>query len=231
MSAENDPGILYGEDVLKRLLAYIRADMVFDVGANVGQYALHLRRRLGYGGPIHSFEPIPRVAEQMLQTSRSDPSWKTWTCGIGRRRERRQFNVMLGDQFSSFLDPSAKYAGRFHGQHSVVEVIEVDVITLDDAVRNAPIFSKGLLKLDTQGTELEVLEAEPASIKLFSAIQIEVAFQQIYDGAPGFQDVAAKMTSMGYALCALFPNNGGHFPHLLEMDAVFLKREYLNELA
>src|SRR6185503_14223092 len=50
---------------LRRLLAHLDVDCVFDVGANTGQYAEMLRRRAGFRGRIVSFEPIPEAASEV----------------------------------------------------------------------------------------------------------------------------------------------------------------------
>ncbi|CCI32212.1 hypothetical protein [Microcystis sp. T1-4] len=47
---------------MQRLLAYHNIDLVFDVGANIGQYT-KLLRELGYSGRIVSFEPLPTESE------------------------------------------------------------------------------------------------------------------------------------------------------------------------
>lgn len=224
-------GIAYGEYTLQRLLALIDVDMVFDVGANVGQYASQLRRQLGYRGPLLSFEPIPAAAARLRTLAGEDRNWQVRECAIDAEPGRARFNVMAGDQFSSLLAPSQQFEGRFHGQHAVAQVIEVEAITLRDAVDAAPAFTRGLLKLDTQGSEMRILRASVDALARFPAVQIEVGFQALYEGEEDFHQVLAAFDAWGYRLCALFPNNQGHFPHLLEMDAIFLRQAFFPPLA
>jgi FkbM family methyltransferase len=223
-------GIAYGEHTLRRLFAMLDVDMVFDVGGNVGQYGLQLRDRVGYRGPILSFEPIPHAAVQLRALAQADGRWLVSTCAIDDRRGRARFNVMVGSQFSSLMVPSKQFEGRFDGQHAIQNVIDVEVITLGDAVRAVPGFTRGLLKLDTQGNELRILHGGVESLTPFSAIQLEVGFQALYEGADNFREALDSLEGWGYRLCALFPNNEGHFPHLLEMDAVFLRKELFPQL-
>ena len=137
---------------------------------------------------------------------------------------------MAGDQFSSLLTPNKEFEGRFYGQHRVLQTVEVDVITLAGAIEGAPSFSRGLLKLDTQGTELRLLRGGVESLVRFPAVQLEVGFRALYEGESTYHEVMEQFKEWGYELCALFPNNHGHFPHLLEMDAIFLRREFIPEL-
>ena len=155
---EKDLGIAHGEQTLRRLIALLSVDMVFDVGANVGQYGLQLRRKVGYRGPLVSYEPMPHAAKKVRALARMDKLWEVNEFAIDRMPGKAQFHVMSGDQFSSLLKPSKQFEGRFHGQHKIQETIEVDVISLGDAVRKATPFNNGLLKLDTQGTELRILQ-------------------------------------------------------------------------
>lgn len=228
---DKDLGIAYGEYMLRRVIAMLDVDMIFDVGGNVGQYGLQLRKQIAYRGPLLSFEPIPRAAARLRLQAQGDAAWQVRECAIDDSRGRARFNVMIGDQFSSLLMPSKQFEGRFHGQHTIHNVIEVETITLADAVRDAPTFARGLLKLDTQGNELRILRGGVGSLARFPAIQLEVGFQLLYEGESSYSQVVDALAGWGYRLCALFPNNEGHFPHLLEMDAIFLRQELFPELS
>jgi FkbM family methyltransferase len=227
---EKDLGIAHGEQTLRRLISLLSVDMVFDVGANVGQYGLQLRRKVGYRGPMISYEPIPYAALKVRSLASRDKLWEVNESAMDGVSGKAQFHVMAGDEFSSLLKPSKQFEGRFYGQHKIQETIEVDVITLNDAVSRVAPFYKGLLKLDTQGTELRILQGGKNSLSKFSAIQLEIGFQSLYEGEGKFVEIVDAMKSWGYGLSALFPNNQGHFPHLLEMDAIFLRNELFPEL-
>jgi FkbM family methyltransferase len=62
-------------------------DIVFDVGANIGLFALWLRQSVGRNLTVYSFEPIPPVFEALKHNAlRFDPEhWKVFPCGLGRR--------------------------------------------------------------------------------------------------------------------------------------------------
>jgi FkbM family methyltransferase len=62
-------------------------NIVFDVGANIGLFALWLRQNVSRNLTIYSFEPIPPVFEVLQHNARRfDPEyWKVFRCGLGRR--------------------------------------------------------------------------------------------------------------------------------------------------
>jgi FkbM family methyltransferase len=62
-------------------------DIVFDVGANIGLFALWLQLSVSRNITVFSFEPIPAVFEALQHNAqRFDPhSWKVFPCGLGRR--------------------------------------------------------------------------------------------------------------------------------------------------
>jgi hypothetical protein len=68
-------GPLLEDDFLERFFQYFEIDCVFDVGANMGQYAKKIRRKLNYKGRIISFEPIPDVATQLRREAEKDILW------------------------------------------------------------------------------------------------------------------------------------------------------------
>lgn len=223
-------GVAHGEYQMKRLFALLDVDMVFDVGGNAGQYGKQIRQSIGYRGAMVSFEPMPHAADLIRIAARNDPAWQVREYAMDDVRGRATFNIMAGDQFSSLLQPSKEFDGRFYGQLSVQRAIDVEVITLRDAVMQVPSFSRGLLKLDTQGTELRLLRGGVDALPYFHAIQMEVGFQMLYEGEVHYTEVVDQLDKWGYRLSALFPNNQGHFPYLLEMDAVFLRKEHFTEL-
>jgi hypothetical protein len=65
---------LFEEFHLKQVFERFGVDCVFDVGANVGQYAELLRQRVGYRGEILSSEPNPNVVVGCERKQRATPT-------------------------------------------------------------------------------------------------------------------------------------------------------------
>jgi 31-O-methyltransferase len=68
-------------------------DVVFDVGANIGLFAHHVRQLGHRDVTIYSFEPIPAVYQALAENARRGGSshWYTLPCGLGRKTETVTF--------------------------------------------------------------------------------------------------------------------------------------------
>ena len=86
-------------------------------------------------------------------------------------------------------------------------------------------FERPFLKLDTQGFDMEVVRGAGPVIHDFLGLQSEIAFQQIYEGAPDFHSSVAYYQSLGFVLSRLVPIHECHFPDLVEMDAILVRAD------
>src|SRR5260370_20685291 len=90
---------------LRELLTRLDIDCVLDVGAIVGQSHDFLRDNVQYDGPIVSFEPVSRHVELLRERARADSDWHIEGYALGAKDGSLPINVMVSDQFSSFLEP------------------------------------------------------------------------------------------------------------------------------
>jgi hypothetical protein len=82
---------------------------------------------------------------------------------------------------------------------------------------------KVLLKMDTQGYDLKVLEGAAGRSDFIEALQSEISFRRIYDRMPNFEESIGKMAEMGFALTGLFPVIRDERLRIVEMDCVMVK--------
>jgi FkbM family methyltransferase len=101
---------------------------------------------------------------------------------------------------------------------------KVQIITLDNLCRQKNISGPFLIKIDTQGAELEVLEGAKNILKETEVIILEVSFFQFYQNGPLLYDVVKWMKDHGFVAYDLFggqnrPLDGA----LAQIDMVFVK--------
>jgi FkbM family methyltransferase len=217
---------------LKKLLAHLDVDCVFDVGANTGQYASMLRRKAGFKGRIVSFEPIPEAAAEVQRKASRDPLWTMEQIALADTPGQREFNIMASSEFSSLSDPRSDDVARFSALNRPVRTIVVETQTLAqafDRLRSQFGFKRPFLKMDTQGFDLAVLKGGADVLSSFVGFQSELSVRRIYQDAVDFREALTFYQSLGFDLSAFVPNNGGHFPALIEIDCIMVRRDLMTE--
>ncbi len=231
--------LLFEKIHLKKFLTTYDIDCVFDVGANKGQYALMLRK-FGYSGHIISFEPIPELVTKLRKVAEKDSKWIIVETALDSVSHKVTFNVMHGSQFSSLHDPSHSEINLFKDQNSVVKKIHMRTKTLDDVYElylKEINFSKPFLKMDTQGNDIKVAEGGIRSLKHFMGIrslkhfmgiQSELSIKRLYENSTDYRTTIDYYISQGFELSAFVPNNAGHFPRLIEIDAILYNKSLIS---
>jgi len=210
---------------MQRLLAYHNIDLVFDVGANIGQYA-KLLRELGYSGRIVSFEPLSSAYSQLKAVSKKDPLWEIAPqAAIGNQEGEIVINI-AGNSYSSsalpMLDahlesaPESAYSGSETVKLSRLDTIAKDYIKSE----TKSIF----LKIDVQGLEKQVLEGATAILPLVKGIKLELSLVPLYEGQVLFKEMIDIVEKLGYELYGIEPGfTAEKTGRMLQMDGIFFK--------
>jgi FkbM family methyltransferase len=195
-------------------------DLVFDVGANVGQFASMLRR-CGYRGEIVSFEPIRSVFLKLQDAMSKDQKWHGYNIALGDKATTTVINVSRNSVFSS-IQPQTAAAQAFDPEAATARVEPVQIDTLDTiAARHN--FSRAFLKVDTQGYEQQVLTGGRATLEKVVGMQLELPIVHLYENVWQFSTACKAMESLGFVPSIILPVNydrGDNFS-LLEVDCVF----------
>jgi FkbM family methyltransferase len=222
--------LLFEEQHLKRFFAHFDIDCVFDVGANVGQYATALRDRVGFRGQIISFEPNPATAAKLRARSASDPGWHVEELALDAVAGQTEFNVMASDQFSSLLRPDNSSIAIFSQSNKVEKTLTVSTSTVAlemSKFRKKFGFERPFLKMDTQGHDLAVAKGAGDCMAQFVGLQSEMSIKTIYEGSPDYREMLDFYESKGFVLSAFVPNNEGHFPDLVEIDCIMYNKAFV----
>ena len=144
------------QEALRRLLA--PGDVFYDIGANVGFFTLVGGRLVGPAGRVVAFEPVPWCAN-----------------AVGRNIELNGFeHAEIRAEAVGAADGSARLfvvgeASWSHlestGRHADVrEEIDVAVVSIDSLVAAGTIPPPDVMKIDTEGAELQAIEGARATI-------------------------------------------------------------------
>ena len=209
--------------VRMRYLAELGIDLMFDIGANEGQYALNLRN-LGYQGRIVSFEPLGAVYRRLEDRCASDSRWEAVNCALGCCDGSAEINVSRNTWSSSLLDmlpahvesaPDSAYQGK-----EEIAVRTVDSL-IDDYCRPG---DRLFLKIDTQGFGMKVLQGAEKSLKRVLGIYMEMSLVPLYRDEPLLGEMATYLDQKGYSLVYIEPEYVNPVTgQQLQVNGLFLK--------
>ncbi len=81
--------------------------------------------------------------------------------------------------------------------------VTLEAVRLDDVVVKDKLSAPDFLKLDTQGSELDILRGSSRTLAETSLVEVEVEFYPMYKGQPLFADVDAFLRSHNFELLYL----------------------------
>jgi len=128
--------------------------VVFDVGANVGNYGRALRSILGKRASIHAFEPSAATFAKLQAVLGDDPSVMLNHAGLSNEPGvLTLYSNAEGSDFASVYPRNLDHHGVQMNQKE-----EIQLKTLDDYCAEKIIDRIHFLKLDIEGNELNALK-------------------------------------------------------------------------
>ncbi len=215
------------QQVLKKLLRLTGADVVLDVGANVGQFG-DLLWGLGFEGTLISFEAIPEVHERLVRhANRRNRSWQVAPCAaLGSKHGQIEMNIAANSVSSSVLPmgrthlesaPQSQYVGK-----QIVNIERLDELSAQ-YIRPA---TKLFIKVDTQGYEMEVLKGATELWPRTVGLQLELSLVPLYDRSPTIAEMIEFTAAMGFELFGFVPGfRNQQSGRLLQVDGFFVRAD------
>lgn len=212
--------------LLITILRHHEINLVFDIGANNGVYAGHLRS-IGYKGRIVSFEPLKSAYEALTAAARKDCSWEVaMRSAIGATDSEVEIHIAANSQSSSILDmldahlsaaPESIYIGLEKVPLRKLDTLAPQFLT-DDSVL--------CIKVDTQGYEEYVLSGAVDTLSRAIVLQLELSLVQLYAGQKLMPDIVSILKKMGFNLWGMIPvfadpDSG----RMLQVDGIFCRAD------
>jgi FkbM family methyltransferase len=175
--------------------------VVADIGARGGHMAelAPLTPFLCYYG----FDADARESERLSQSASGMNSCRILPYYVGSQNGHVDFHLYKNPGESSRFKPNPQFQKTFNPDLAIERTVRLPSATLDHIIAAERLSQPDFLKLDTQGSELEILQASPAAVAGSLLIEAEVEFTEIYEGQPLFHDVARFMHESGFELLYL----------------------------
>ena len=153
---------------------------------------------------VYGFDP-DREECQRLEKRYEGESVSIVPLGLAGTSGKRTLHITQEPACSSLLPPDKSLTENYPALWCArqVSTLEVETTTLDEWATSAAVPLVDYIKLDTQGTELEILKGGIQVLKSVRCIEVEVEFNPIYIGQPVFSDVDLFLRSQGFVLWKL----------------------------
>ncbi|WP_425287815.1 FkbM family methyltransferase [Mycobacterium avium] len=211
---------------VKQLAAH-QVTVVFDVGANTGQYTEGLRKA-GYQGRIISFEPLSQPFSRLENRAAKDALWNCSRYAIGDFDGTIRVHVAGNAGQSSSVLPMLKSHQDAYPPANYVGVEEVPIHRLDSvAPQMLHSTDVSFLKIDVQGFEKQVLEGSKETIENRCAgLQLELSFLPLYEGSMLIPEALELVYSLGFTLTGLLPCfTDPRDCKMLQADGIFFRED------
>jgi FkbM family methyltransferase len=210
---------------------------VIDAG---GRYGLHPSWK-PFSGELeyYLFEPDPKESERLKNKySRRAGEIKVLGCAVAEDDGKLTIHFSKNRAMSSSVirNPvSALFFGERQREVEIVESIETETVSIDSFC-NKRNLKLDFLKLDTEGTEYQILKGAKKQLQeSVLGVRSEVSFDYIFEGMPLFSTVHDFMLSRDFYLLNLDYDGRGDYQNdcvkadgrygvLTSSDAVWLKR-------
>lgn len=163
---------------LRNFLSKCENPIIFDIGANIGNYSAYILSSKT-DAKVYAFEPHPLNYEKLLKLKNQYKNINTFNLGLSNEKG----NSLIYDYANKDGSPKASlYKDVIEMQYDSPSVYhEIKMITIDDFVNDSNIDRIDLLKIDTEGHELEILKGAKNSLMkgIIGTIQFEFNYTNI----------------------------------------------------
>lgn len=196
---------------------------VVDVGANVGDVAVHFLANFP-SAIIHAFEPHPESFNILKRRFSVERRVIPINFGLSDNNEKQKLNLYGTSGLNSIL-PIGKHSSPFLEGYDVTalgsEIVGLTKLDYYCELQNITVVD--FLKLDIQGWELKCLGGARTLLteNRIRFIYVEVNFVELYEGQIFYEDVARYLRNFGFRLFSLYALSFNRTGQLCWADALF----------
>lgn len=210
---------------------------VVDVGAHKGETLRHFSSLITGKFDYFGFEPNPESFTELMKAV--DPQLEDsqtvefFPVAVGASTGSVTFRIAGASEVSGVLVPEAELLVRVPaGDHELKKEIRVPQICIDDFILQQDLAKVHVLKVDTEGYDLEVLRGAKGSLKtgIVDIVLCEVFFVKYREKQAYFWDIAAALEKLGYSFVNLFDTRTTGQGRLYTANAIWVSPNLSAEL-
>lgn len=143
---------------------------IFDVGANIGQSINRFRKKFKKA-KIYSFEPNPKIYKNLIKIQKTDSNLKVFNFALSNKNSLAHL-YRYKESGQNSLYPKKNERNFF---------IKINTQKISTFIKKNKIKKIDLLKIDTQGSEIDIIEGCGDYLKKILIIEIELIFDDTYN--------------------------------------------------
>jgi FkbM family methyltransferase len=220
VSTVQNSGELFVIDYLRRKTSSQQDVIIFDVGANVGEYSKTLSDKFP-NGRIFSFEALPATFEILKGNLRTCENVTLVNYALGDQEETRAI----------YTDGAGSGLTSFYPRESMnqPEAVHISVTTVDLFCEKNNISNIDFLKIDVEGFEFEVLKGAEKMISSGRVANIQFEFGENYLNTGIHLQTFFQFLS-AYNVSRVLRNGLRRYEHFDKIWEVYSAANYLAEL-
>jgi len=165
-------------------------NLCFDIGANMGAYAQKVKE-VNHNCKIVCFEPNPDLINQL----KNKGFYKVEKSAVGSRND--YVNIYINQKDSGMTSMYRNYSSCIDKR--------VKIVTLDNYVQKNQIAYIDMIKIDTEGNEIEVLKGASKLLSLNKVGVIQFEYGGTYLDSKNRLKQAFDLLQKNYIICHLYP--------------------------
>jgi FkbM family methyltransferase len=198
---------------LYKVSEYFNPYRILDIGANVGQF-YKLAKQTYPDAYIFSIEASPECEASLREITQD------YYIGLlAKDNIEYDFFTRKGDSTCTG-NSIYKELTHFYSDDQL-EIIKQKGIRLDDLFETSSEFD--LIKIDTQGSELDIISGGINLCKKAKGILLEVSLTQYNEGAPLYEEVINFMKNIGFKAETILDESRNHGSY--QQDILFLNEQ------
>ena len=149
------------------------------------------------------FEPDPTSFEELQK--KSPPNTLIFNAALADSKKEVILNICKWRQVSSIYEPNFELINKYPdaSRFEIEERIPLKADSLWNLLYSQNVTALDFIKIDTQGSELEILKGASDLLKSVIGIEVEVEFIELYKGQPLFHEVNSYISNWGMSLIDL----------------------------
>ena len=204
--------------------------IALDVGAQGGflNNSIFPKKYNNYFAPI-VVEPIKDEAKKLIEGNYKVIEKGLWSSNC----KKKLYFLAKRSGSSSMYKPNKKSFSLYNLKNKniplfdVTKEIVIDCVTLKESLNKLNILQLDFLKIDTQGSELEILKGLGEYRPLIMKIEVQVF--SMYENVPNWSELLNYIYNLNYMTCE-WSGIGSHVTRSpVEMDMIFIPN-YLSEI-